>query len=118
MGQLGLGDRDSRIKPQVVRALASAAVRGSVAQVVCGSRFTVALTTRGALFAWGKNDYGQLGTGDNKAQIEPRMIEALSRVSIVSVATKGSHVLARTSEGALYTWGRGDEGQLGMATAS
>ncbi|GLD93432.1 hypothetical protein PINS_up002024 [Pythium insidiosum] len=112
-GQLGLGDRDSRIKPQVVRALASAAVRGSVAQVVCGSRFTVALTTRGALFAWGKNDYGQLGTGDNKAQIEPRMIEALSRVSIVSVATKGSHVLARTSEGALYTWGRGDEGQLG-----
>ncbi|KAJ0400988.1 hypothetical protein P43SY_003542 [Pythium insidiosum] len=112
-GQLGLGDRDSRIKPQVVRSLASVAVRGSVAQVVCGSRFTVALTTRGALFAWGKNDYGQLGTGDNRAQIEPRLIEALAGVSIVSVATKGSHVLARTSDGQVYTWGRGDEGQLG-----
>lgn len=29
----------------------------------------VALTRAGSVFAWGKNDYGQLGTGDTKAQV-------------------------------------------------
>ncbi|TMW55803.1 hypothetical protein Poli38472_008451 [Pythium oligandrum] len=109
-GQLGHGDRDSRIKPQAIKALAA---REALERVVCGSRFTLALTTRGTVFAWGKNDYGQLGSGDTRAQIEPEQVEALRDVTIVSVAAKGSHVLALSADGRLYTWGRGDEGQLG-----
>lgn len=48
-----------------------------------------------------------------KAAIEPRVIEALTGKEIVSVATRGSHVLALSAKGRVYSWGRGDEGQLG-----
>ena len=34
-----------------------------VTSVVCGYAHTLAVTDEGALFAWGANSYGQLGTG-------------------------------------------------------
>ena len=37
-------------------------------QIVCGYAHTMALSDEGALYAWGANSYGQLGTG-NKANI-------------------------------------------------
>ncbi|KAG9409012.1 hypothetical protein AC1031_019275 [Aphanomyces cochlioides] len=110
-GQLGNNDRESRIKPQIVTALLE---KTSIAQLACGSRFTVALSTTGTVFAWGKNDYGQLGIGHHlQAQLEPRLIDSLSDVVISKIATRGSHVLAITEDGAVFSWGRGDEGQLG-----
>ncbi|DBA04860.1 TPA: hypothetical protein N0F65_004497 [Lagenidium giganteum] len=109
-GQLGLNDRDSRIKPHVVKALSD---HQSIAKVICGSRFTAAITFSGAVFTWGKNDYGQLGLGDTKAQVEPRQVEGLEGIAIKTLCARGSHVLALSSDGRLYSWGRGDDGQLG-----
>ncbi|KAF0696772.1 Aste57867_12493 [Aphanomyces stellatus] len=113
-GQLGTNDRESRIKPQIVYALLE---KTSIAQLACGSRFTIALSTTGSVFAWGKNDYGQLGVGHHlETQLEPRLVDALSDIGITRIATRGSHVLAVSEDGAVYSWGRGDEGQLGHDT--
>ena len=34
-----------------------------VTMVVCGYAHTLAVSDEGALYAWGANSYGQLGTG-------------------------------------------------------
>ncbi|ETV65188.1 hypothetical protein, variant 2 [Aphanomyces astaci] len=110
-GQLGTNDRESRITPYLVHALLE---KTSISKVACGSRFTLALTASGSVFAWGKNDYGQLGIGHHlQAQLEPRLIDSLSDIAITTIATRGSHVLAISEDGAVFSWGRGDEGQLG-----
>ncbi|OQR93330.1 hypothetical protein ACHHYP_02654 [Achlya hypogyna] len=113
-GQLGTNDRESRIKPHVVQSLLD---RTTIKQLACGSRFTVAVSIHGAVFAWGKNDYGQLGIGHSlHTQLEPRVVDGLHDVAIARVATRGSHVVAVSEEGGVYTWGRGDDGQLGHNT--
>ncbi|ETV99620.1 hypothetical protein, variant [Aphanomyces invadans] len=110
-GQLGTNDRESRIAPHLVLSLLE---KTSISKIACGSRFTVALTASGSVFAWGKNDYGQLGLGHHlQAQLEPRLIDSLSDIAITNIATRGSHVLAISEDGAVFSWGRGDEGQLG-----
>ncbi|KDO35136.1 hypothetical protein SPRG_01203 [Saprolegnia parasitica CBS 223.65] len=48
--------------------------------------------------------------------LEPRVLDDLHDVAIARVATRGSHVVAVSEEGSVYTWGRGDEGQLGHNT--
>jgi alpha-tubulin suppressor-like RCC1 family protein len=45
--------------------------------------------------------------------MSPRVVEALDGAFVTDAATRGSHVLALTADGRLYTWGRADEGQLG-----
>lgn len=57
-----------------------------------------------------------MGHGNKLQQSTPRLVEALSLVSVVSVAARGAHVLALDSNGKCWSWGRGDEGQLGHGT--
>ncbi|RHY31101.1 hypothetical protein DYB32_003751, partial [Aphanomyces invadans] len=75
----------------------------------------VALTASGSVFAWGKNDYGQLGLGHHlQAQVSTSVQNVPAcDIAITNIATRGSHVLAISEDGAVFSWGRGDEGQLG-----
>lgn len=116
-GQLGFIDLVSRIKPQRLKAFPS---RLQVSKVVCGSRFTVAMTSNGHLYSWGRGDDGQLGHGNLISEYVPRIIDALTeaQVEVVDVAARGSHVLALCATGLVYTWGFGDEGQLGTGKRS
>ena len=43
-------------------------------QIVCGYAHTMALSDEGALFAWGANSYGQLGTGNKANNVAPTKI--------------------------------------------
>ena len=43
-------------------------------QIVCGYAHTMALSDEGALFAWGANSYGQLGTGNKANLVTPTRI--------------------------------------------
>ena len=64
------------------------------------------------LWSWGYNDYGQLGLGDED-------ISRSSPVQIGSVTDWNSvdsgyyYVSAIKTDGSLWSWGRGDDGQLG-----
>ena len=48
----------------------------SVSQLVCGYAHTLALSDEGALFTWGSNSYGQLGTDSKANQLCPVRIAA------------------------------------------
>src|SRR6476619_500814 len=46
-------------------------VPAGTSDVALGADFSVALTTRGALWAWGANDFGQLGDGTTARRVTP-----------------------------------------------
>ena len=111
-GQLGHGDVENRIMPQGVAQLH----RRRVIDIVCGSRFTLALTRHGTVYSWGRADDGQLGHGNQQILYMPRSIEGLEGTRVVQIAARGAHSMALDSEGVVHTWGRGDDGQLGHGT--
>jgi alpha-tubulin suppressor-like RCC1 family protein len=106
-GQLGDGNTTSRLNPVVVRLPVGVRVK----MVVANRYHTVAVTVDGRVYAWGRNEYGQLGDGSRAASDLPRLIKVPGRVS--AVATGVNHTLALTLNGRVYAWGDNGYGQLG-----
>lgn len=66
-----------------------------------------------AVFTWGRGEDGQLGLGDTSDQDEPTYVDALRGVGVRQIACGSGHTLVLTTDGEVYTWGRGDDGRLG-----
>jgi alpha-tubulin suppressor-like RCC1 family protein len=81
-------------------------------QVSCGSQHTVAITTAGALYAWGRNDDGQLGQNSTLNRSSPVQVGALTTWSYVGGG--GRHTAAIKTDGTLWTWGRNQFGEGGL----
>ncbi|ETV92326.1 hypothetical protein, variant 2 [Aphanomyces invadans] len=112
-GALGHGDRSNVDRPKVVSALA----KETVVQAACGREYTLALTKEGVVYAWGANDYGQLGVaGSMRYQRTPLPVTALNGLQVVQVAAGEYHSAALTASGEVFTWGLGKDGQLGLGT--
>ena len=97
---------------QVAVSGTSLAVLEDVRSVAAGGDFTVALKTDGTLWAWGGNDYGQLGNGTVVSAAQP--VQVLDQVTAVSAGDY--HVAAIRADGTLWTWGDNLYGQLGDGT--
>ena len=93
-------------------------------RVAAGDFHTLAINSRGHLYAWGNNAFGQLGNGKNgtglvsrildknKDKNTPVLIDSTSQWK--DIAAGKYHSLAIKSDGTLWAWGRGDFGQLGL----
>ena len=101
-------NNDANNRPQMVED--AGIERASLA---CGAFYTVALTSDGAVYTWGRGEHGELGHGDRSNQLTPKRVDALASVSVRALACGGRHSAALTSDGAVYTWGRGEYGRLG-----
>ena len=81
--------------------------------------FSVGVASDGNAYAWGSNQYGQLGQDPAKASTQktPTKVPLPDGVAdgftYTQVAAGGAHTLAIGSDGILYSWGRNDHGQLG-----
>jgi alpha-tubulin suppressor-like RCC1 family protein len=82
--------------------------------VSAGGYHSLGITDNGKLWAWGRNDYGQLGDGTVISRLKPTQISAIT--NWVSVSAGASHSLATTSDGKLRAWGLNAIGQLGDGT--
>ena len=71
------------------------------------------VTKDDTVLAFGQNDWGVLGFGHNRQVREPKIVEELSDKEIVQFVNGLYHVMALTSEGKVYCWGRNDWGQIG-----
>jgi alpha-tubulin suppressor-like RCC1 family protein len=62
VGQLGLGDRETQncLTPRIVGKLGGEKIK----DIAAGNFHSLALTEAGEVYAWGLNEYGQLGLGD------------------------------------------------------
>ena len=114
-GQLGAETQETGVDRegnQVAVSGTSLAVLEDVRSVAAGGDFTVALKTNGTLWAWGGNDYGQLGNGTVVSAAQP--VQVLDQVTAVSAGDY--HVAAIRADGTLWTWGDNLYGQLGDGT--
>lgn len=114
-GQLGLNRvsepvlQPTRLPPPLDRAI--------VPQLSCGYHHTAVVMESGAVYTFGRNDYGQLGLGHKQHTPRPTLVESLSRTRITQVACGCYHTLALSDDGRVFPFGRNNHGQLGLETS-
>nr|XP_053635103.1 X-linked retinitis pigmentosa GTPase regulator-like [Cherax quadricarinatus] len=109
MGQLGLGSTKPVNKPSCVKSLKPE----KALHIACGRSHTVVSCASGAVYVWGQNGDGQLGTGDKEDHLFPVKVLNLDTPA-VAVAAGSIHSVVLTESGTLYIWGSNSEGQLGL----
>ncbi|MCX8687974.1 InlB B-repeat-containing protein [Bifidobacterium sp. B4142] len=91
-------------------------------QISSGEYHSVAIGSDGNLYAWGDNQYGQLGDGTNTNRSTPVMVgkpgDAPDGFIWKQVSSSFRHSAAIGSDGQLYAWGRNYYGQLGDGTTT
>jgi len=80
----------------------------------CASANCFAIDEEGRVWAWGRNEGGQLGLGDTDDRFVPTMVNALSGYEVIEVATGKAHALFLTSCGKVFAAGSNDNGQCGQ----
>ena len=76
-------------------------------------KHTLAINSRGELYAWGDNGNGQLGIGTTtETELVPQRVGSDSDWETIRAGE--DHSLALKSDGTLYSWGGNDRGQLGI----
>ncbi|HEX7167567.1 MAG TPA: RHS repeat-associated core domain-containing protein, partial [Acidimicrobiales bacterium] len=83
-----------------------------VISVAAGADHTLALTENGTVWAWGRNDDGQLGNGSSADSPVPVQVSGLT--DVVAISAGSYHSLAVRSNGELYAWGQNSDAQLGF----
>ena len=108
-GQLGQGTFANMLVPTLVRA--GGLEVAPALMVACGDAHTLAVTRAGALYACGLGMYGQLGLNDKEMRtvFERVRLPVLSDPRIVTASASCSHSAAVTEDGALFTWGSGQD---------
>jgi len=81
--------------------------------VACGGNHTMAIKTDGSLWAWGRNNDGQLGL-DSSTNRFPTPQPVGTDKDWVSVSCGTSHTVALKNDGSMWTWGYNASYQLGQ----
>ncbi|KAK9517170.1 hypothetical protein VZT92_025058 [Zoarces viviparus] len=109
-GQLGLGRSEPCAdSPQHIRSLSAL----PLVQVAAGGEQSFALSVSGAVFGWGGNDCGQLGLGDTTDRPTPTLVHYLNTKKTIYISCGKEHTAILTKNGAVFTFGSGQYGQLG-----
>lgn len=90
-----------------------------IRELALGYDHCLAVTTDNALFAWGKGDRGQLGTGRPKDCPEPTHVESLKNLVVTCGAgEEHSAAICRGigSGNILQSWGSAESGKLGLGS--
>jgi alpha-tubulin suppressor-like RCC1 family protein len=108
-----LGDNTTVQKNAPVKVLGGLS---NVTAVAAGYAHNLALKTDGTVWAWGWNNYGQLGDNSTDQKNAPVQVSGLSGVT--NVAAGYAHSLALKTDGTVWAWGYNGRGQLGDNTTS
>ncbi|XP_062601424.1 uncharacterized protein LOC134263131 isoform X2 [Saccostrea cucullata] len=109
-GQLGHGNTESKVKPELVQSLNGK----SISRACCGDGFSIFASDNGIVLTCGDGTDGCLGHGDTLSCYRPRLIETLLSLDVISISCGSKHVAAVGSEGEVLTWGCGADGRLGL----
>jgi alpha-tubulin suppressor-like RCC1 family protein len=122
-GELGQGNTTNSAAPILVPFPAGT----DVVAVAAGHDTSYALSSSGMVYAWGSNEYGQLGignsTGPNTCTVSsntyacstsPAPVSLPAGASITAIAAGAFHALALTAAGGILAWGNNNDGQLGI----
>ncbi len=105
-GQLGHSPA-LQVQPAPMRVLAPGS--GAVA-IAAGFQHSMVLKADGSVWAWGRNNGGQLGDGTTDDKPAPVRVMAPGS-GVVAIAAAGSHSLALKADGSIWEWGDRMKGQ-------
>ncbi|MFE8701775.1 stalk domain-containing protein [Cytobacillus sp. FJAT-54145] len=108
-GQLGIGN----VKQQNITTPTQIGKERNWQSVSASGNYTIALKKDGTLWAWGVNQFGQMGNGLeewNKVYNKPIQIGKDSNWA--KIATRGSNAYALKKDGTLWMWGGEFNGNL------
>ncbi|CAB3378358.1 Hypothetical predicted protein [Cloeon dipterum] len=115
-GQLGLGTTKETKVPTKISGLLE---HKKIVQVASGGGHTLALTSEGEVYAFGRNYSGQLGLGTTVDQSFPRKVGGLLDGKIVtSVACQKFSSFALQNSGEICCWGDNRNDRLGLSSSS
>ena len=86
----------------------------SVVAISAGGSHSLAIKSDGSLWAWGDNQYGQLGDGNMIHRLMP--VKIMDNVKTIS--TGRNNTFAIKTDGSLWAWGYNKYGQLGDGTSA
>ena len=126
-GQLGHDDWYEQTAPKAIEYFERQQI--VLQHVTAGCHHSLALSDDGILYAWGANDYGQLGLGDRISRASPRRVFELQPTfdarglqtvgsPVASAAAGQDFSIALLADGRVYTWGSNSNGQLGIGSFS
>ncbi|WP_280796708.1 hypothetical protein [Aurantimicrobium minutum] len=125
-GALGNGTQSNSSIPVQVKGVGGSGFLTGIKYVAASSYSSYAISISGEVFAWGDNQYGELGDGAPVYQPQPVFsttpVQVLgvggsgSLTNIVEISGGGNHVIALNSSGDVFTWGQSMVGQLGNGT--
>lgn len=115
-GQLGDGTTTNRHAPVQVVGPGDSGFLTEVIAVAAGGEHSLAIRSDGSIWAWGRNDSGQLGDGTAADRSAPVPVTGLP--TVVAIAGGQGHSLALSADGTVYAWGGNSSGQLGDGTAA
>ena len=130
-GEVGDGTTTNRNSPVAVSTSSGIGSRQAVGIASSGtlaygsssleSANTFAIMSDGSLWAWGDNQYGQMGQGtaSTSPQLMPiQVLGLLAGKNIVQITTGMTTPCALTNTNSLYCWGQNNDGQVGDGTTT
>ncbi len=91
----------------------------NVQDIAAGFQYSLALKTDKTVWAWGRDDSGQLGNSvagssdpNNFTYLTPAQV--LNLTNVKAIAAGGAHGVALREDGTVWVWGKNDLGQLGL----
>ncbi|MBA0617832.1 hypothetical protein Godav_027250 [Gossypium davidsonii] len=116
-GALGLpdsvtGPRGDAYEPARVLGLPS-----DITSISAGHYHSLAIDSRGGLWAWGRNQESQLGRdplAPRDSWNDPKRVEGLDHVNVCAAFASGVISAAIDSNGSVWVWGKSKRGQLGL----
>jgi alpha-tubulin suppressor-like RCC1 family protein len=98
-GQLEDEEDTGALKPQLISQLSSLAIK----DIEAGDFHSLVLSEEGKVYAWGSNEYGQLGNGTTNSKYFPSEIGDLGSIKFINA--KGNTSSCVSDDGTVYIFG-------------
>ena len=115
-GELGNGTNTPSYHP--VRTDLSPLGNSQAISISASGNHVLLMDNKQRLWAWGSNQFGQLGDGTYTDRNRPVLVDltSLGSSKIMEVSAGGGHTIALDDQGRLWAWGNNLEGALGDGT--
>ncbi|EGR28585.1 regulator of chromosome condensation, putative [Ichthyophthirius multifiliis] len=116
-GLLGHSNEEIQASPKIIDKFQDLQVEF----IICGGLHSLALTKKGHVYSWGRNEGGQLGLNQDVLKdnlyfccLPEKICGQLEGVFVKQIAAGDAHSLALAQNGQVFGWGYNINGQLGL----